>query len=62
MRFTRQVGGMVSDLKKGEIELTVIHVRYTADSRGKTLSLADEKRQIQLTVPFDEILKEINKE
>lgn len=34
-----------------------ITIRYTADKKGKTLSLADENIGILLVVPFEEIEK-----
>lgn len=38
-----------------------ITIRYTADEKGKTLSLADEDIGILLIVPFEEIEEMVGK-
>ena len=39
------------------MEMTDLVVRITKDKRGKTLSIANEKRGIQLTIPADNLAK-----
>lgn len=39
------------------MEMTELVVRITKDKRGKTLSIANEKRGIQLTIPANDLAK-----
>lgn len=62
MRFTGTVTGFRNDLKNKKIfQKTKFQVNYTSDFAGKTLSIADTENEIQFSIPFDEILKIINK-
>ena len=38
---------------------TIITVRMTGDSRGKSLSLADEKENVMLMIPLELIAKDL---
>lgn len=62
MRGIWKVKGFYSDMNNNDIfNYTELQVNYTADSKGKTLSIGDTKRGIQLSIPFDAIYKEITK-
>lgn len=62
MRFIGKVDGFVNDFNNGKLfQKKRIQVNYTADNIGKTLSLGTEDG-LQISIPFDEILKVINKE
>lgn len=63
MRFVGNVKGFCSDLSTGDVlRKRNIQVNYTSDFRGKTLSLGSIEDKIQITIPFDELLKVIEKE
>ena len=62
MRFIGKVDGFVNDFNNDKLfQKQRIQVNYTADNIGKTLSLGTEDG-LQISIPFDEILKVINKE
>lgn len=44
----------------GKLEREKIGVTYTEDKLGKTLNIGSDKHKVQMTIPFDEILKMIN--
>ena len=55
------VNGLVSDFKTGELikpEKLLVHV--TKDKIGVSVSIASEAREIQFSIPFDSILKDLN--
>lgn len=64
MMFSTYVDGFYNDMSAdGEIfQREKIRVHYTVDPIGKILSIGSEKHNIQMTIPFDGILKMINKE
>ena len=63
MRGTWNVNGIVSTASPNGYSMTPkkLCVRYTSDSIGKSLSIADEQLGIMLQVPFDFIEREITK-
>ena len=62
MRFIGIVDGFSSDIKNNDLfRKTKLQFNYTSDRYGKTLSIGDTERGIQLTIPFDAILNEIKK-
>lgn len=63
MKGEWNVDGMVSCVTpKGAImHPKKLCVRYTSDSIGKSLSIADEQLSIMLQIPFDFIEREITK-
>ena len=55
------VNGLVSDFKTGELiksEKLLVHV--TKDKIGVSVSIASESREIQFSIPFDQMLKDLN--
>ena len=61
MRFQLDIKGFHNDVNKGLMKPKRLTVWYTSDNLGKTLSIGDLEDGTQLTVPFDQILKMINK-
>lgn len=65
MRGIYQVKGFVNKgFKEGEkieSELKTLQVNVTKDSIGCTLSIGSLDDNIQLTIPFDAILKELKR-
>ena len=61
-QFNVYVDGYFNDFNAdGDIfQREMILVSYSADPIGKTLSIGSEKHNIQMTIPFDAILKMIN--
>lgn len=61
MRFSAYINGFYNDVSEGGevFQAERIRVLYTADAIGKTLSVCSEKHHIQMTIPFDGILKMI---
>ena len=63
MRFVGNIIGFCSDLSTGDVlRKRNIQVNYTSDFRGKTLSLGSIEDKVQITIPFDELSKLIEKE
>lgn len=56
-RFTALVDGFFNDFKGEPLQKEKIQVDYSADKFGKTLSLASAKHDVQITIPFDQIIK-----
>lgn len=62
MRFCVKVDGIVNDYRNNELyRMKKIQVNYTSDGIGKTLSLGIA-HDIQISIPFDAIIKMINDE
>lgn len=64
MRGTFKVKGFVSKgFAKDSVssEYKTLQVNVTKDSRGCTVSIGSPEDDIQLTIPFDGILKELNR-
>ena len=62
MRFVGTIQGFRNDHNNNDFfNITTFQVNYTADQKGKTLSLADTETGIQFSIPFDGILKAINR-
>lgn len=68
MKYTGVIQGLVSNpsrlkflpnskLLDPSIRKTRIQVNYTSDSIGKTLSLGSIDDDIQITIPYDELIK-----
>lgn len=58
MRYTGVIEGFVVDFNSGKSpDLTKILVNYTSDSIGKTLSLGSELYGIQISIPYDQLIK-----
>lgn len=68
MKYTGVIQGLVSNpsrlkflpnssLLDPSIRKARIQVNYTSDSIGKTLSLGSLDDNIQITIPFDELIK-----
>lgn len=56
-RFIKDVIGL--KVTESEIKQQNITVRGTADHKGKTMSFADDKSRLMLTVPLEPFLKEL---
>lgn len=56
MTITRDVNGILCNDFMQERKITV---RITKDSKGKTLSLADEKENVMLIIPLEPIEKDL---
>lgn len=63
MRFSAYIEGFYNDVSEGGavFQPEKIRVLYTADVIGKTLSVCSEKHNVQITIPFDGILKLIER-
>lgn len=61
-RFRGYVNGFYNDLSAdGDLfQQERIAIHYTHDQLGKTLSVGSEKHHMQISIPFDEILRIIN--
>lgn len=68
MKYTGFINGLVSNPSKLEffknsslvnpsIRNAKIQVNYTSDKLGKTLSLGSIDDDIQISIPFDELIK-----
>lgn len=54
MQIQAIVRGFFSDFTNNDLfQKEMIQVNYSADPIGKTLSLASNRHNIQITVPFD---------
>lgn len=53
MTIRKKVKGLAATMDPFRIAKATVHVHYTSDKRGKTLSLA--YGNVQLTVPFEAI-------
>lgn len=51
MRYTKDVKGLI--FTPAGFRTTTVTVRITSDSKGESLSLADEKQRIMLEVPCE---------
>lgn len=56
MTITRDVNGILCNDFMQERKITV---RITKDSKGKTISLADEKENVMLIIPLEPIEKDL---
>lgn len=56
MTITKDINGLIL---KDSMQPTRITVRMTSDSRGKSLSLADEKENVMLMIPLELIAKDL---
>ena len=61
MRLMKEVHGFVANVKTMSMKKKELHVRYTEDKHGKTLSIADEDLGLQFTVPFEKIEEMVKK-
>ena len=52
--------GMIFD-SDGRMHSTTITTRFTHDISGETLSLSDEKRDIMIVVPFEQVERVIKR-
>ena len=61
-QFNTYVNGYFNDFNAGAeiFQREKIRVTYSANPIGKTLSISSDNRNIQMTIPFDAILKMIN--
>lgn len=61
-KFNVYVNGFYNDLSEGGslFQMEKILVIYSDDKLGKTLSIGSEKHDVQITIPFDAIIKLIN--
>ena len=61
-KFNVYVNGFYNDLSEGgdPFQMEKIIVIYSDDKFGKTLSVGSEKHDVQITIPFDAIIKLIN--
>jgi hypothetical protein len=60
MKYTGVVQGLVSNpskLTEPPLRMARIQVNYTSDNIGKTLSLGSLDDDIQISIPFDELIK-----
>lgn len=56
MTLTKDINGLIF---KDSMHPTKITVRMTSDSKGKSLSLADEKNDVMLMIPLEPIAKDL---
>ena len=56
MTLTKDINGLIF---KDSMQPTRITVRMTSDSKGKSLSLADEKENVMLMIPLEPIAKDL---
>lgn len=56
MTITKDINGQIF---KNSMQSTRITVRMTSDSKGKSLSLADEKNDVMLMIPLELIAKDL---
>lgn len=56
MTLIKDINGLIF---KDSMHPTRITVRITSDSRGKSLSLADEKENVMLMIPLEPIAKDL---
>ena len=56
MTITKDINGLIY---KDSMQPTRITVRMTSDSKGKSLSLADEKKNVMLMIPLELIAKDL---
>ena len=61
MRGTWKVKGFVNKPSKMKMEQEDLIVNVTKDSLGCTVSIGSIDRDIQFSIPFDVMLKEINR-
>ena len=62
MKYIGTVEGIRNDFKeKRFFEKTKFQINYTSDGIGKTFSISDIEKGIQYSIPFDELIKIINK-
>lgn len=61
MRYSGDVWGFFNDHNKKTIKPRKIAVDYTDDKIGKTLSLGSIEDGYQITIPFDQLYKIINR-
>ena len=64
MKATWDIEGIVFTMAPQTHERVIrkkLAVRYQSDNLGKSLSIADEESGLMLEIPFDGILKEIEK-
>lgn len=57
MTLTKDINGLI--IKGDSMQGAEITVRMTSDSRGKSLSLADEKENVMLMIPLELIAKDL---
>lgn len=57
MTITKDINGLIF---KDSMQPTRITVRMTSDSKGKSLSLADEKNDILLMIPLELVAKDLD--
>lgn len=58
MTITKDINGLII-FKGFSAQEAKITVRMTSDSRGKSLSLADEKENVMLMIPLELIAKDL---
>lgn len=59
-RIIKTLEGFRSDFKTNKIfQIAKFQIHYTSDQLGKTLSIGDLDNEIQFSIPFDELYKEI---
>lgn len=56
MTITRDINGLIFE---DSMQPTRITVRMTSDGTGKSLSLADEKKNVILMIPLELIAKDL---
>lgn len=62
MRGSYRIEGIVNDYKHNKLmQMEKLNVNVTKDKIGCTVSIGSENHGIQLTIPFDAILKELKK-
>ena len=61
---TWETEGILTSFQKGfpQMQRRRLTVRYTSDSCGKSLSIADEDNGVMFQIPFEGIYREIMKE
>lgn len=59
-RLIRTLSGFRNDFNNNEMfKSTKFQINYTSDNHGKTLSIGDLETNIQFSIPFNDIYKEI---
>lgn len=59
IRNAYETRGLVTRLSRSDIVPAKCFTNLTVDKRGATLSIGCEAYDIQLSIPFDQILKDI---
>lgn len=60
MKYIGTIEGFRND-EKSFFEKTKFQINYTSDGMGKTFSISDIEKGIQFSIPFDKLIKIINK-